>query len=70
MYKYVFSVNHFAYINGWKHSDETELYLANDRLCGLTSEFLAVDPEARVRFPALPDFLRSRGVWNGVHSAS
>ena len=25
---------------------------------------------SRVRFPALPDFLSSRGVWNGVHSAS
>jgi hypothetical protein len=25
---------------------------------------------SQVRFPALPDFLRSRGVWNGVHSAS
>jgi hypothetical protein len=25
------------------------------------SEFLAADPEVRVRFPALPDFLRSRG---------
>jgi hypothetical protein len=24
-------------------------------------EFLATDPEARVRFPALPDFLRSSG---------
>jgi hypothetical protein len=26
-----------------------------DRLCGLESEFLATDPEARVRFPALPE---------------
>jgi hypothetical protein len=25
------------------------------------SEFLATDPEFRVRFPALPDFLRSGG---------
>jgi hypothetical protein len=25
------------------------------------SEFLATDPEARVLFPALPDFLRSSG---------
>jgi hypothetical protein len=25
---------------------------------------------SRVRFPALPYFLTSRGVWNGVHSAS
>jgi hypothetical protein len=28
-----------------------------DCLCGL--EFLATDPEVRVRFPALPEFLRS-----------
>jgi hypothetical protein len=26
----------------------------DDRLCGLV-EFLATDPEARVRFPALPE---------------
>jgi hypothetical protein len=26
-----------------------------DRLCGLVVEFLATDPEARVRFPALPE---------------
>jgi hypothetical protein len=36
-----------------------ELILANgispDRLCGLVWEFLATDPEARVRFPALPE---------------
>jgi hypothetical protein len=25
---------------------------------------------SQVRFPDLPDFLRSRGVWNGVHAAS
>jgi hypothetical protein len=29
----------------------------NDRLCGL--EFLVTDPEVRVRFPALSDFMRS-----------
>jgi hypothetical protein len=29
------------------------------------SEFLATDPEARVRLPALPDFLRSRGSGTG-----
>jgi hypothetical protein len=32
----------------------------NNRLCGLWSSghrFLATDPEAQVRFPALPDFL-------------
>jgi hypothetical protein len=30
------------------------------------SEFLATDPEARVRFPALSDFLRS--CWSGTGS--
>jgi hypothetical protein len=29
------------------------------------SEFLATDPEARVRFSALPDFLRSSGSGTG-----
>jgi hypothetical protein len=29
------------------------------------SEFLATDPEARVRFPALLDFLRSSGSGTG-----
>jgi hypothetical protein len=29
------------------------------------SEFLATDPEARVRLPALPDFLRSSGPGTG-----
>jgi hypothetical protein len=29
------------------------------------SEFLAADPEVRVRFPALPDFLRSSGSGTG-----
>jgi hypothetical protein len=29
------------------------------------SEFLATDPEFRVRFPALPDFLRSSGSGTG-----
>jgi hypothetical protein len=32
-------------------------------LCfGRSSEFLATDPEARVRFPALPDFLKNKTV--------
>jgi hypothetical protein len=34
------------------------------------SEFPATDPEVQVRFPALPDFLRSSGSGMGVHSAS
>jgi hypothetical protein len=29
------------------------------------SEFLATDPEVHVRFPALPDFLRSSGSGTG-----
>jgi hypothetical protein len=29
------------------------------------SEFLATDPDFRVRFPALPDFLRSSGSETG-----
>jgi hypothetical protein len=35
------------------------------RLCGLWSEFLATVPEVQVRFPALPDFLRSNGPGTG-----
>jgi hypothetical protein len=31
----------------------------------LWSEFLATDAEARVRFPALPDFLRSNRLERG-----
>jgi hypothetical protein len=30
------------------------------------SEFLATDPELRVRFPTLPDFLRSSGSGMGT----
>jgi hypothetical protein len=37
-----------------------------DRLCGLVPEFLATDPEVRVRFPSLPDFLRSSGSGTGT----
>jgi hypothetical protein len=37
--------------------------------CGLRlslwSEFVATDPEVLVRFPALPDFLRTRGSGTG-----
>jgi hypothetical protein len=29
------------------------------------SEFLAMDPEVQVRFPALPDFLRNSGSGTG-----
>jgi hypothetical protein len=31
----------------------------------LWSKFLATDPEVRIRFPALPDFLRSSGSGTG-----
>jgi hypothetical protein len=48
----------------WPYSLEFRDYLfvfylpcliLNDRLCGLVSDFLATDLEARVRFPALPE---------------
>jgi hypothetical protein len=32
-----------------------------DRLCGVVVKLLATDPEIWVRFPVLPDFLRSSG---------
>jgi hypothetical protein len=32
---------------------------------GQWSEFLATDPDVRIRFPALPDFLRSSGSGTG-----
>jgi hypothetical protein len=43
---------------------------ANDTYCYVEdmvtkSEFLATDPEVRVRFPALPDFLRNSGSGTG-----
>jgi hypothetical protein len=33
------------------------------------SEFLAADPEVRIRFPALPDFVRSSGSGTGCTHA-
>jgi hypothetical protein len=36
-----------------------------DRLCGLVVEFMAIDLEVWVRFPALPDFLKSSGSGTG-----
>jgi hypothetical protein len=39
--------------------------LMTDSLCGQWSEFLATDPEVRVRFLALIDFLRSSGSRTG-----
>jgi hypothetical protein len=35
---------------------DSRRYQIFDRLCGQWSEFLATDPEVRVRFPALPNF--------------
>jgi hypothetical protein len=32
----------------------------------LWSEFLATDPEARVRFPTLPDFLKKKKTVGGL----
>jgi hypothetical protein len=34
-------------------------------LCGLVVKFLTTDTVAQVRFPALPDFLRSSGSGTG-----
>jgi hypothetical protein len=36
-----------------------------DGVHSVSSEFLATDPEVRVRFPTLPDFLRSSGSGRG-----
>jgi hypothetical protein len=36
-----------------------------DRICGLVVRVPATDPEVRVRFPALSDFLRSSGSGKG-----
>jgi hypothetical protein len=41
--------------------------LLTDRLCGLV-EFLATDPEARVRFPALPEKIKVVGLERGALS--
>jgi hypothetical protein len=38
-----------------------QLLTDRDCLCGRWSEFLATEPEARVRFLALPEFLSSSG---------
>jgi hypothetical protein len=37
----------------------------DDRLCGPMVRFLATDPEVRVQFPALADFLRNSGSVTG-----
>jgi hypothetical protein len=49
---------------------ENEMFYRKLKLCGISSvvwrsEFLATDPEVRVRFPALPDFPRSSGSGTG-----
>jgi hypothetical protein len=36
-----------------------------DRLCGLVVRIMATDPEARVRFPALPEKKRVVGMERG-----
>jgi hypothetical protein len=43
------------------------IHATNSRTASVVqwSEFLAVDPEVRVQFPALPDFLRSTGSATG-----
>jgi hypothetical protein len=42
----------------------SEIVGLENHLCGQWTDFLATDPEFMVRFPALPDFLRSS--WSGV----
>jgi hypothetical protein len=38
-----------------KEKTNLKYFPYNDRLCGLVVRILATDPEARVRFPALPE---------------
>jgi hypothetical protein len=52
----VLSSEKFIFFSKWKVSD---------RLCCLVVRYLATAPEVRVRFPALPDFLRSSGSGTG-----
>jgi hypothetical protein len=42
-----------------------QLLTDRDCLCGQWSEFLGTEPEVRVRFWALPDFLRCSGSGTG-----
>jgi hypothetical protein len=45
-------------VNGlWRNMDKSlgSDYCRLDRLCGLVVRVLGTDPEARVRFPALPE---------------
>jgi hypothetical protein len=50
------SVQYPTYLHRLVHNKiNGQLCSPADRLCGLVSEFLATDPEARVRFPALPE---------------
>jgi hypothetical protein len=54
-----------------REQHELTCLIVNNFLCILNSveytfiEFLTTDPETRVRYPALPDFLRSRGSGTG-----
>jgi hypothetical protein len=53
---------------GYPSNDGSAFYLAfisSDFLCDLVVNILATDPEARVRFQTLPDFLRSSGSGTG-----
>jgi hypothetical protein len=49
----------------WKYIALYNVEIGRDRLCGLWSGFISTDPEVRVRFPVLPDFLRSSGSGTG-----
>jgi hypothetical protein len=60
----------FAAPSGGRHYKLCQSILAwnkniAERLGGLVVEFLATDPNDRVRFQVLPDFLRSSGSGTG-----
>jgi hypothetical protein len=52
-------------IKAIKHNQRKRLVEISAIINLLLSEFLATDPEVRVRFPGLPDFLRSSGSGTG-----
>jgi hypothetical protein len=60
-----------VYLEKWKvvgNDEESCLGLESVENIGQWSEFPATDPEVQVRFPALPDFLRSS--WSGTGSST
>jgi hypothetical protein len=63
--------NHAAICTMWD-LNISQLYTLPWPVTGIASFYVGMnyklDPEARVRFPALPE--KKEWVWNGVHSAS